>query len=78
MSCTAGSAGCNHAFHGLIHLPATDFPGPGGGFVHVPFVPGQAADARPSLPVEQPATALNALFVVALSVREDFTAHAGR
>jgi pyroglutamyl-peptidase len=58
-SCTAGTAGCNHAFHGLIHLPATDFPGLRGGFVHVPFAPGQAADARPSLPIEQSATALS-------------------
>lgn len=78
MSCTAGTAGCNHAFHGLIHLSATDFPGLRGGFVHVPFAAGHAADARPSLPVEQSATALNALVVAALSVREDFMAHAGR
>lgn len=77
VSYTAGTFGCNHAFYGLMHLLATDFPGVRGGFVHVPFSPEQAADGRPSLPVEQSATALNALVDTALAMREDLTVRAG-
>jgi pyroglutamyl-peptidase len=68
---------CNQVFYGLMHLLATDFPGLRGGFVHVPSSPDQVSDGEPSLPVEQSATALNAVVDTVLSVREDLTVSAG-
>ncbi|HEY2057698.1 MAG TPA: pyroglutamyl-peptidase I [Amycolatopsis sp.] len=77
VSHTAGTYVCNQVFYGLMHLLATDFPGLRGGFVHVPSSPDQVADGEPSLPVEQSATALNAVVDTVLSVREDLTVSAG-
>ncbi|MGH7093138.1 MAG: pyroglutamyl-peptidase I [Stellaceae bacterium] len=43
VSNSAGTFVCNHVFYGLIHLAAT-VPAPfRGGFLHVPYLPGQAA-----------------------------------
>ncbi|WP_274650611.1 pyroglutamyl-peptidase I [Paenibacillus humicola] len=43
VSQTAGTYVCNHLFYGLAHLIATEFPGVRGGFIHIPFLPEQAA-----------------------------------
>lgn len=47
LSNTAGTFVCNHLLYGVLHLLATEYPGVRGGFLHVPFLPEQAA-ARPS------------------------------
>lgn len=51
LSPSAGSFVCNHVFYGLMHLLATDASlcGVRGGFVHVPWLPGQG---EPSMPLE--------------------------
>src|SRR6266436_4376750 len=43
VSNTAGTFVCNHVFYGLMHLAATRFPDLRGGFLHVPYLPSQAA-----------------------------------
>ena len=54
LSNTAGTFVCNHLLYGVLHLLATEYPGVRGGFLHVPFLPEQAADRPspvPSLPL---------------------------
>ncbi|WP_346762989.1 pyroglutamyl-peptidase I [Arthrobacter sp. Soil736] len=62
VSQTAGAYVCNHTFYALMHA-LTSRPGARGGFVHVPFEPGQvpAGSAAPSMPVES----MEAIAVVA-------------
>ncbi len=43
VSQTAGTYVCNHIFYGLSHLLATRYPETRGGFVHIPYLPEQAA-----------------------------------
>jgi pyroglutamyl-peptidase len=43
VSQTAGTYVCNHVFYGLAHLIATQFPHMRGGFIHIPYLPQQAA-----------------------------------
>jgi pyroglutamyl-peptidase len=43
VSNTAGTFVCNHVFYGLMHRAATAWPGLRGGFLHVPYLPAQAA-----------------------------------
>jgi pyroglutamyl-peptidase len=43
VSNTAGTFVCNHVFYGLMHRAATINPGLRGGFLHVPYLPAQAA-----------------------------------
>src|SRR5206468_4841371 len=52
VSQTAGTFVCNHVFYGLMHHAAgrpADQPALKAGFIHVPFLPEQAAD-RPERP----------------------------
>jgi pyroglutamyl-peptidase len=66
VSQTAGTFVCNHVFYGLMHLAATERPGLRGGFVHVPYAPGQVTDrALPSLPVAAVAEGLRVIAVTA-------------
>ncbi|GAB4199350.1 MAG: pyroglutamyl-peptidase I [Sandaracinaceae bacterium] len=72
VSQTAGTFVCNHVFYGLMHALAAR-EGVRGGFVHVPFLPEQAARAvppgarlPPSLPLPAMIRALR--LVVATSV----------
>ena len=53
ISNTAGTYVCNHLMYLLLHGLATEKPACLGGFVHVPYVTGQAADkeALPRLPL---------------------------
>ena len=49
VSQTAGTFLCNHVFYLGCHLAATAHPGLAAGFIHVPWLPSQAA-ARPGEP----------------------------
>jgi pyroglutamyl-peptidase len=51
VSNTAGTFVCNHVFYGLMHLAARQRPGMRGGFLHLPYLPEQAArqDGAPSM-----------------------------
>jgi len=43
ISNSAGTFVCNHLFYGLLRTLERDWPGVRGGFIHVPFLPEQAA-----------------------------------
>ena len=61
ISTTAGTFVCNHVFYRLMHLIAAERPRMLGGFVHVPFLPEQAAARHAddaSMPAEIMARAL--------------------
>jgi len=51
VSNTAGTFVCNHVFYGLMHRAATGRLAMRGGFLHVPYLPSQAAryDGAPSM-----------------------------
>src|ERR1700724_1897948 len=60
VSNSAGTFVCNHVFYGLMHLAATRHPGLRGGFLHVPYLPSQAArfSGAPQMVRDQTVTAL--------------------
>ena len=43
VSNTAGTFVCNHLMYGVLYHLAKSYPGVRGGFMHVPFIPSQAA-----------------------------------
>jgi len=43
ISQSAGTFLCNHVFYGACHIAATSMPDLRAGFIHVPFLPEQAA-----------------------------------
>jgi pyroglutamyl-peptidase len=78
VSQTAGTYLCNHVFYGLMHLIATERPALRGGFVHVPFAPGQVTDrAEPSMPVPLAVRGLRAVLTAALEHTEDLALPGG-
>ncbi len=72
VSNTAGTFVCNHIFYGLMHL-LTAQPGVRGGFIHIPYLPVQAAQfpGAPSMALETLIDALRIAVVTASTVRED-------
>lgn len=46
VSHSAGTFVCNHVFFGLRHMAETTWPSIRGGFVHIPYLPEQAAARR--------------------------------
>lgn len=91
VSNTAGTFVCNHLFYALMHrlaqraagaatLPATAAPARGG-FIHVPYLPEQAArvgGGAPSMALDTQAQALRAVIRTALAVRQDVRETAGQ
>ena len=76
VSQTAGTFVCNHAFYGLMHLLATEprFRGARGGFVHVPWLPGQG---QPSMPLDKIVAGLKLAIACALENERDIRMQAG-
>lgn len=79
VSQTAGTFVCNHVFYGLMHLLAQgglngELHGVRGGFIHLPWLPGQGT---PSMPLEQAVTALHAAIACALATPVDIRDEAG-
>lgn len=70
VSQTAGTFVCNHVFYGLMRALAGQ-DRVRGGFVHLPFLPEQAADGEPSLPLERMVAALEVAVETALHTRVD-------
>lgn len=69
VSQTAGTYVCNHVFYGLMHeLRRKKVRG---GFIHVPFLPEQAAAGQASLTLETMTAAIGAAVGVALKTRRD-------
>ncbi|MEJ7685506.1 MAG: pyroglutamyl-peptidase I [Variovorax sp.] len=75
VSNTAGTFVCNHLFFGLMHRLATRrVAGLRGGFIHIPYLPEQAArfpGGLPSMPLETVVAALRIAISTALAVTED-------
>ncbi|RDK09791.1 pyroglutamyl-peptidase I [Cupriavidus lacunae] len=81
VSQTAGTFVCNHVFYGLMHRLARQ---PGGdvrgGFIHIPYLPEQAArhPGQPSLAQETLVKGLRAAVATALSTRADVREQGGQ
>jgi pyroglutamyl-peptidase len=75
VSNSAGTFVCNHVFFGLMHRIATRPVATGmrGGFIHVPYLPEQAArlPGQPSMALETMVAALRLAVTTSLSVHED-------
>jgi len=72
ISQTAGTFACNHVFYRLMHELEGSERNTRGGFVHVPFAPGQAAGTRyASMTVEMMARGITAIAATALSTFVD-------
>lgn len=76
VSQTAGTFVCNHVFYGLMDELATqpEFAGTRGGFIHLPFLPGQG---KPSMPLGQIVAGLRLAIECAASTRHDIRQQAG-
>ena len=70
VSQTAGTFVCNHVFYGLMHELRRQ-KRIRGGFIHVPFLPEQAKDGQPSLPLATMTAAIAAAVAVTLKTRRD-------
>jgi pyroglutamyl-peptidase len=79
VSNTAGTFVCNHVFYGLMHLAATRHRGPRGGFLHVPYLPGQAArqDGAPSMALADIVRGIEIVLRVAASRADDIAVAEG-
>ncbi|HEX3861403.1 MAG TPA: pyroglutamyl-peptidase I [Stellaceae bacterium] len=79
VSNTAGTFVCNHVFYGLMHLAATRFPAMRCGFLHVPYLPSQAAllDGAPSLALDDIVRGIETILAVAAARRGDIAVSEG-
>jgi len=74
VSQTAGTFVCNHVFYGLMHHAVTQSQPIKAGFIHVPFLPEQAAarlDAPPSMALEDIIAGVKLAVEVTLGVDTD-------
>ncbi|MDI1274865.1 MAG: pyroglutamyl-peptidase I [Polaromonas sp.] len=76
VSQTAGTFVCNHVFYGLMHMLATQrgFKRTRGGFVHVPFLPGQG---QPHMALDDVVRGLGVAAGAAITTQRDITQGAG-
>jgi pyroglutamyl-peptidase len=81
VSNSAGTFVCNHIFYGLMHRIATHpLPGVRGGFIHIPYLPEQAARfaGAPSMSLETLVKALRISVSTALAVTHDIAETGGQ
>ncbi|QRG70090.1 pyroglutamyl-peptidase I [Brevibacillus choshinensis] len=80
VSQTAGTFVCNHLFYGLMHVIATKHPSIRGGFIHIPYLPEQAArlSGQPSMAVETIVSGLRVAIDAALANEEDVVLTGGQ
>jgi pyroglutamyl-peptidase len=73
LSFSAGSYVCNASFFALMHLLATRYPDLRGGFIHIPYLPRQAAahPAAPSMELGTLSKGIGIAIEAALQHRED-------
>lgn len=76
VSQTAGTYVCNHVFYGLMHALRGQRR-VRGGFVHVPWLPEQAKDGQPSLPLATMAEAIVIVVTASLGRRQDLRSGGG-
>src|SRR5579884_412451 len=79
VSNSAGTFVCNHVFYRLIHDAATAAPGFRAGFLHVPYLPEQAAErpGAPSLALDDIARGIAIVLAVAAARADDIAAAEG-
>ena len=79
VSNTAGTFVCNHIFYGLMHLVASRRLPVRGGFLHVPYLPSQAArfSAAPSMALDQIVQGIEIILQVAASRTDDIATAEG-
>lgn len=76
VSQTAGTFVCNHVFYALMH----ELRGQTkvrGGFIHVPFLPGQGKKGQPTLPLARMIEGIAAAVETAVTVRRDVKSTGG-
>ena len=84
VSNSAGTFVCNHIFYGLMHRIATHpvpgLPGLRGGFIHIPYLPEQAArfPGAPSMSLATMTEALRIAVATALAVKQDVAETGGQ
>ncbi|MFZ6750378.1 pyroglutamyl-peptidase I [Undibacterium sp. Ren11W] len=73
VSQTAGTYVCNHVFYGLMHMASSRHAIQHAGFVHIPYLPEQAAAHRgaPSMSLAMMMDALMILLETTISVKHD-------
>jgi len=83
VSNTAGTFVCNHVFYGLMHRAATSRPALRGGFLHLPYLPAQAAriansdGGAPSMALADIVRGIEIVLAVAAARTEDIAAPEG-
>jgi pyroglutamyl-peptidase len=79
VSNTAGTFVCNHVFYGLMRLAATRCPAMRGGFLHLPYLPEQAAgqDGAPSMSLDDIVRAVEIVLSVSAARRADIAVAEG-
>lgn len=79
VSHSAGTFVCNHLFYGLMHHLAVHAEGSRGGFIHIPFLPEQAAahPGQPSMGLELIIRALRITIETSLLKQDDIQETAG-
>jgi pyroglutamyl-peptidase len=79
LSSSAGTYVCNHLFYGLMHFLAEEGGKRRGGFIHVPYLPEQAArvGGQPSMGLETLVRGLELAVLAAVSHPTDIAAGAG-
>jgi pyroglutamyl-peptidase len=80
VSQTAGTFVCNHIFYALMHQLASSFKKRRGGFIHIPFLPEQAAyhPGNPSMSLEQITKAIEIGIETAISYETDIVEIGGQ
>lgn len=79
ISHSAGTFVCNQVFYGMLHWAATRRPATRAGFLHVPYLPVQAAarDGAPSMALADIVRGVETVVGVAASRRDDIAAAEG-
>jgi pyroglutamyl-peptidase len=79
VSNSAGTFLCNHVFYGLMHEAASGRKGFRGGFLHVPYLPSQAArvSGGPSMALEQIVEGMEIILSVAAARVDDLAVSEG-
>jgi pyroglutamyl-peptidase len=79
VSNTAGTFVCNHVFYGLMHLAATRRLRLRGGFLHVPYLPSQAArqQGAPSMALDDIVCGIEIVLAVAAARTDDIAVAEG-
>lgn len=80
LSNTAGTFVCNHIMYAILHRISREFPGVRGGFIHVPYLPGQTAGKGelPSMSAELIRTGLIAAIEAAAINQSDLHLSMGK